>query len=68
MGWVWRQVLSTGIALEPHELWAHALPRLLAAAFGLALVAALLIRLVFRPRRSYLSWRKRGPAHRRRLK
>lgn len=65
---MWQPDLSTGIALESHELWVHALPRLVAAAFGLALFAAIVIRLCFRPRRSYLSWRRRGRVHRQRLK
>jgi hypothetical protein len=37
-----------------------AMPRLLAASYGLALAGAVVIRLVFRPRRSHLGWRARG--------
>ena len=66
---MWPRVLSTAIALAPHELWTRALPRLLAAAFGLALVAAVTIRLCFRPGRSYLSFGpRRAKGHRQRLK
>src|SRR5215475_8429634 len=41
----------------PHDLWVHALPRLLAVSYGLAMVAALLIRLTWRRKRSHLSFR-----------
>ena len=53
----------------PHELWITALPRLLAVSFGVAMLAALIIRLTFRRRRSVLSYRSdRRPRHSRRLK
>jgi len=41
----------------PHELWTVALPRLLAVSYGLALIAALAIRLWFRFSRPHLSYR-----------
>jgi hypothetical protein len=41
----------------PHDLWVSALPRLLAASYGLAMAAALIIRLLWRRRRSPLSYR-----------
>jgi len=41
----------------PADLWAHALPRLLAVSYGAAMLAALAIRLTWRPLRSHLSYR-----------
>jgi len=52
----------------PHDIWVQALPRLLLASYGLAMVVALAIRVLFRPGRSYLSWRLAKPRHARRLK
>jgi hypothetical protein len=52
------------MANVPHELWIAALPRLLAVSFAVAMLAALLIRLTWRRRRSHLSWRpNRRPRH-----
>lgn len=44
------------MATIPDSLWVHALPRLLAVSYGLAMTAALIIRLMWRRRRSYLSY------------
>lgn len=52
----------------PHDIWVTALPRLLMASYALAIVMSLLIRVAFRPRRSYLSWRLSSARHARRLK
>lgn len=40
-----------------HELWTAAMPRLLLASYATAVIATILIRIVFRPRRSHLSYR-----------
>lgn len=44
----------------PHHVWIAAIPRLLAAAFLIALVVAGIIRVTFRPHRSAMSYRSAG--------
>ena len=52
----------------PHDIWVTALPRLLLASYALAVIMSAAIWVLFRPRRSYLSWRLRSARHARRLK